>query len=116
MLTPWPIRFTLVLPRVYDGDTIEGDIVADAGLGIAVTLRGWKLRLYGINAPELRAAGGTASRDFLQALVLARPTLAFDSYAFDEYKKRIDGVPFLPDGTDLCQAMLAAGQAVVYKP
>lgn len=116
MLTPWPIRFTLVVSKVYDGDTIEGDIVADAGLGIAVTLRDWKLRLWGINAPELHDAGGVASRDFLQALVLARTTLKFDSYAFDEFKKRIDGVPFLEDGTDLCQAMLAAGQAVPYRP
>ena len=50
---------------VYDGDTCTVDI--DLGLGIWV--RGEKLRLLRINAPELRGdekIEGKASRDFLR--------------------------------------------------
>lgn len=54
---------------VYDGDTCQVDI--DLGFGI------WKkketLRLYRINAPEIRgdvSGEGHASRDFLRGLIL----------------------------------------------
>jgi len=52
---------------VYDGDTCTVDI----DLGMGVWVRGEKVRLYGINAPELRGAEeekikGRAARDFLR--------------------------------------------------
>jgi micrococcal nuclease len=56
---------------VYDGDTLTVDI----DLGLHTWLRGEKLRLYRINAPELRGADkarGEKSRDFLRDLVLNR--------------------------------------------
>lgn len=49
---------------VYDGDTLTLSI--DTGFAINVTL---PTRLYGIGAPELRAAGGKASRDHLLFLL-----------------------------------------------
>lgn len=54
---------------VYDGDTVTADI----DLGFGVWLAGQKLRLYGINAPEIRGTDkplGIASRDALRDLVL----------------------------------------------
>jgi len=51
--------------KVYDGDTITVDI----DLGFDVVLRGQKIRLLGINAPEVRGderKKGLASRDFLR--------------------------------------------------
>ena len=53
---------------VYDGDTITVDI----DLGMHTWVIGEKLRLYGINAPEMRGkekVRGTASRDFLRMLL-----------------------------------------------
>ena len=55
--------------KVYDGDTITVDI----DLGLGVWLKGQKIRLFGINAPELRGDThdeGIKSRDFLRKLVL----------------------------------------------
>ncbi len=54
---------------VYDGDTITVDI----DLGMHVYLRGEKIRLYGINAPEIRGSQrkqGLESRDYLRDLIL----------------------------------------------
>lgn len=46
--------------RVVDGDTV--DALVDLGFHISVEM---KLRLYGINAPELKEAAGKVSRDRL---------------------------------------------------
>ena len=56
-------RATVV--SVYDGDTCTVDI----DLGLNTWVRGEKLRLYRINAPELRGkerSAGLKSRDFLR--------------------------------------------------
>lgn len=62
------------ITAVYDGDTCTADI--DLGLGIWV--RGEKLRLHRINAPELRGpdeAKGKAARDHLKALIEGKAVL-----------------------------------------
>ncbi len=54
---------------VYDGDTCTVDI----DLGLSTWIRGEKIRLNRINAPEMTGADkpkGTAARDFLRGLVL----------------------------------------------
>lgn len=54
---------------VYDGDTVTVDI----DLGLKIWQRGEKLRLYGINAPEMRGEEreqGIVSRDRLRELIL----------------------------------------------
>ncbi len=59
---------------VYDGDTCTADI----DLGLGVWLRGEKLRLNRINAPELRGADdakGKAARDYLKSLVYGKDVL-----------------------------------------
>lgn len=56
---------------VYDGDTVTADI----DLGMKTWMHGAKLRLYGINAPELRGpekAAGKKSRDYLKSLIDGR--------------------------------------------
>ena len=57
--------------KVYDGDTVTVDI----DLGFNVILRGVKIRLWGINTPEVRGEErqeGLRSRDVVVALVLDR--------------------------------------------
>ncbi len=53
---------------VYDGDTVTADI----DIGFGVWLKNQKLRLWGINTPELRGASrkkGKEARDFLRELL-----------------------------------------------
>ena len=59
---------------VYDGDTCT----ADVDIGFKVTVRGEKIRMARINAPEIRGANrkaGLASRDYLRDLILDREVL-----------------------------------------
>lgn len=80
---------------VWDGDTI---------------LRGPdRIRIAGIQAPELSEPGGIASRDHLRALVAGQP-LACDSHGRDRYGRRV-ATCYLPDGRDIACAMVAAGHA-----
>ena len=51
---------------------------AAVDLGFKVTVRGEKIRLWRINAPQIRGANrkaGLASRDFLRELILGREVL-----------------------------------------
>lgn len=62
-------EYNAYVTKVYDGDTITVDI----DLGLGVWLRGQKIRLAGINAPEIRGEDrplGLLSRDRLRELVL----------------------------------------------
>jgi micrococcal nuclease len=58
-------HYRAVVTDVYDGDTCTVDI----DLGLSTWVRGEKLRLYRINAPELRGRErpeGLRSREFLR--------------------------------------------------
>ncbi len=62
-------HYKAFVTSVYDGDTITVDI----DLGLKTFIKGEKIRLYGINAPELRGAErpeGLKSRDFLREVIL----------------------------------------------
>jgi len=60
--------------EVYDGDTCTVEI----DLGLSTWIRGEKIRLNRINAPEMRGAdkpNGEKARDFLRSLVLNNEVL-----------------------------------------
>lgn len=66
-MTPEPYAYRATLVRVVDGDTV--DLEMDLGFRITHALR---VRLLGIDAPELRGAtreAGAAARDALHAMV-----------------------------------------------
>ncbi|MCK4828804.1 thermonuclease family protein [bacterium] len=57
--------YKAIITDIYDADTVTADI----DLGCGVWLRGQKLRLFGINAPEMRGPEkpqGIISRDWLR--------------------------------------------------
>ena len=61
-------HYRAIVSSVYDGDTCTVDI----DLGLGTWLKGEKLRLYRINAPELKKEereAGLKSRDFLRGII-----------------------------------------------
>jgi len=64
-------EYRALVRRVYDGDTITVDI----DLGFNIVTRNQKIRLVGINAPEIRGKlreKGLESRDFLRKKILGK--------------------------------------------
>jgi micrococcal nuclease len=67
-------HYRALVTGVYDGDTCTVDI----DLGLSTWIRGEKIRLNRINAPELRGAekpAGEKARDHLRSLILNREVL-----------------------------------------
>ena len=70
-------KYKAEIVDVYDGDTVTADI----DLGFHTWRRGEKLRLYGINAPEVRGgadeekAKGIAARDALRGRILDKEVI-----------------------------------------
>lgn len=67
-------RYRAVVRKVYDGDTCTVDI----DLGLGSWIHGEKLRLYRINAPEVKGAerpAGLRSRDFLRSQIQGREVI-----------------------------------------
>lgn len=66
--------YKALVTKVYDADTITVDI--DLGFGIWTSKQ--KIRLFGINAPEVRGAeksSGRVSRDWLREQILGKEIL-----------------------------------------
>jgi micrococcal nuclease len=62
-------RYKAIIVSVYDGDTCTADI----DLGFGIWMRGQKLRLSGIDTPELRGEErerGIEVRDYVRSLIL----------------------------------------------
>ena len=62
--------------RVYDGDTVTVDL----DLGFKTFIKGEKIRLLRINAPELGGESkqeGIKSRDYIRGLIIKRKTLIY---------------------------------------
>lgn len=67
-------HYKALVTDAYDGDTITVEI----DLGLKTAVKGEKLRLLRINAPELRGAekvAGKASRDYLRSRILGKEIL-----------------------------------------
>lgn len=73
-------EYKALVTAVYDADTITADI----DLGFKTSANGVKLRLYGINAPEVRLGRGTtpdekkkglAARDWLRERILEKEVM-----------------------------------------
>ncbi len=102
-----------LVDRVWDGDTVYCKL--DLGFDLTVYSR---VRVYGINAPELSTDAGKAARDYARTLLPAGAKVQVLSHGWDKYGGRIDGAIGYGYGyaSDFATAMLAAGQAAVYLP
>lgn len=100
--------------KVYDGDTITVNL--DCGMN--VILKNQKIRLYGINTPELRGSDeekekGRDARDFLREKILNK-TITLRTI-LDKTGKygRLLGVVYVDD-IDINELLLTEGHAVEY--
>lgn len=123
-----PVPASEVLPQLYtywmdvtevhDGDTIT----VDWDLGRDVIVRDQKIRLYGINAPEVNKPeqkdAGIRARDFLRAIVLNKRIIVKTVRDSKEKYGRYLGTLYaaLPDGSyfNVNQAMVENGHAVKF--
>ena len=98
--------------KVYDGDTITVDI----DMGCDVMIKGEKIRLFGINTPEMRGEdkiAGKAARDFLREKILGKTiTLKTIKDKTGKYG-RLLGIIYMDD-VDLNQLLITEGHAVEY--
>jgi len=97
-----------VVIEVHDGDTVRllCDAGADAGLFP-------KLRIAGVDCPELRAPGGREAREFTaQHLAAARSiTVTIHYRSFDRWVATV-----LVDGLDFARVLIDAGHATPWPP
>jgi hypothetical protein len=103
--------------RVVDGDTLLVDV--DLGFGIWVAHR---LRLRGIDTPELPTAAGRRAQTFVQAALAKGSVVVLQTHRTDKYGRYLadvrylagtdDGGEVLASGRDLQADLLASGLAV----
>ena len=99
--------------RVVDGDTV--DVEVDLGFRIGQQMR---LRLVGINAPELHTLDGPPARDHLAGLVGILPvrlTIRTVKDRTEKYGRYLASL-IRDDGIDVNASMMADGFAVAYNP
>lgn len=70
-----------VVTRVVDGDTF----VVDLDLGWRVWLRDERLRVLGINAPEVSTPEGVAAKTWAQGIVPVGTKIVVHSKSLDKY-------------------------------
>lgn len=101
----------MAVTRIVDGDTFW----ADDG-----SLRGIKIRLIGVDAPETRNSGskvigyfGEQSKEYLTKLIAGKKVrLEYDIGKKDQYSRTLAYV-YLPDGTFVNAELVKMGYAVV---
>lgn len=96
--------FTARVVAVYDGDTITVEAPGHV----------YKVRLHGIDCPELRQPGGSDARSFTADLALGR-TVSVTETDVDRYGRVVAVVTLVWDGRVLNEALLRAGHAWWYE-
>ncbi len=118
LLTDKPAyTYAATVERVIDGDTLL--VLIDAGFGSLVHER---LRLRGINTPELGTPDGEKAKKYLTKLLPAGSDLVIKSYRTDDYGRFVADVLYkngmfdpqqiIDSGTYLNQQLLDEGYAV----
>lgn len=94
-----------VVVSVIDGDTLSAQ--CDGGVV--------KVRLYGIDAPEIKQAFGVDSKRFIiDKLRTSSGRVKIEKIGRDRYRRTI-GLVVLSDGTELSTALVKSGWAWVYR-
>jgi micrococcal nuclease len=101
-------QYTAQVVRVVDGDTI--DVVLDLGFHIFIEM---KLRLFGINTPELKEQSGKVARDRLKEKIDGKQitvyTIKDKQEKYGRYLAKINCA-----GEDINEWLVSEGLAVRY--
>ena len=113
-----PLCYDCTLLRVVDGDTLEVDI--DVGFGLVLLRQ--RLRLWGVNCPEMRGESrplGEAAKAWVEASLGGASGLRMRLHDKDNFGRWLAEVYWCGDGDgewhSLERELLQAGHAVVYK-
>jgi micrococcal nuclease len=100
-------NYTATLIRVIDGDTIEADI--DLGFDIHYTA---KIRLAGINAPEMKTPQGAPAKEHLAQLLTNKVMVVTTKLnkEFEKYGRVLGEITI--NGHSVNQQMILEGFAV----
>jgi endonuclease YncB( thermonuclease family) len=102
-------QYPALVDSWYDGDSCFVHMGVEPGLEV----HGREVRVYGINAPELHAAGGAASLAYAQQLAPIGSRVTLTVSKREKYGRLLAQIT-LPNGDDFGTLMVAAGEAVVY--
>lgn len=103
-------RYRAVVTDVYDGDTMTADI----DLGFRITMHKQKIRLYGIDTPEVRGTDkemGLIAKRYLSDEVLGRE-IELETYK-DKSGKYGRWLGIIHTGRNINKEMVDLGLAVV---
>lgn len=105
-------EYNCTVMKVIDGDTV--DVAIDLGLRIFNQTR---IRLYGINAPELNTEEGKQAKARLSELMPVGGEFILRTIKDRKEKYgRYLGIFVDSDGHEVSQRMISEGLAVVYLP
>lgn len=113
-------HYKAYVTKVYDGDTITVDL----DLGMKIVMHDQKIRLYGIDTPELRGsdeekAKGIAARDFLRGVILHKEVIIETHKDRRGKFGRLLGTIWAlteMESYNMNALLIARGHAVEYKP
>lgn len=105
-MTTWTVPATIL--RWLDADTAEMAL----DLGFAISYRA-KVRIDGINAPEMSTREGADALAWCKAFLPPGLTVEVTSKKWDKYGRVLGSVK-LPDGSDYAEALTKAGHCVAY--
>lgn len=106
-------EYKATIVSVYDGDTIT----VDMDFGCDLHRKKMKLRMYGINAPELYdgTPDGMAARNYLREMLVIGKTYRCETLKDKQEKYgRYLIVMYTDTGESINQMMVSAGHAVPY--
>lgn len=110
-MTTWTVPARVL--RVVDADTLECDL----DLGWHITYRA-KIRLAGVNAPEMSTPEGRAARAFVDQLLANRhgAPVTVTSHSLDKYGRVLADVTWHENAGELSLAgeIVRAGHAMPY--
>lgn len=94
--------------RVIDGDTV--DVLVELGFHVTLSM---KIRLYGINAPELKEETGKTARDYLFSRVYGK-TITIRTFKDRTEKYGRFLATILLDGENINEDLVTKGYAKPY--
>lgn len=107
--------YNAIVSSIYDGDTLRVDI----DCGFNVWLHNEPLRLYGLDAPELRQPEreeGLAARNWLREQIPVGTEILIETLKDKKEKYgRYLAIIYKKDGTNINELMVNLGYAVPYE-